>query len=320
MGAMPYMVEKGRVFSVYEDYLSSMDRRLAMLANVRTLNVPMWEALALASPNLRSPPFDLPNYEALLKQHTQNHWHGAPTFAGGTWNYPPINLPTLPATTGWWKNWTGPAEGILRNTFLRAIEVSLGLVHADPVAKNPVVMQPPHAHTVNGVPNLNDITRFWPIEFLWICGAPTLQGWVTWRKTGNGFSEGQVTVIFSTPPAMGVYAMYNDPEPGTGAPPDSFGLNYATDPGTVTTTNPLASAKADVNAERGMWVIGAKKTVTIAVNTTTVQVYDIDWDGDPDIVIATTKPSSRYVATDSAVQTVRPSEFDGGVLSSPTKF
>jgi hypothetical protein len=315
MGAMPYMVEKGRVFSVYEDYLSSMDRRLAMLANVRKLNVPMWEALALESPNLGTPP------NQGLKDHTRDHWHGTPSFVGGKWTYQASQT-----TRGWWQNWVGPAEGILRATFQRAIETSLGVLHVAPAAQ-PGGIQAPNAHGVAGIPPVSEITRFWPIEFVWVCGAPSLQGWVTWRKTGDGFSDGQVTVILSTPPALdmsttppSMYKMYNDPEPDPLTPPGT-GPDYKLNPANaLTPTTDLA----DVAAERGMWVIGAKRTATVPVNTTSVSVAatDVDWDGDIDVVIAITvvQPASRHVATDSTIVTVRPSEFAGGVRNSPTKF
>ena len=33
--------------------------------------------------------------------------------------------------TGYWRNWYGDAEGIVRETYTRAIEVSLGIPHDD---------------------------------------------------------------------------------------------------------------------------------------------------------------------------------------------
>lgn len=335
MGGMPYILEKGAVYSVYEDYLSDEDRRWAMLENCRNPHVPMWDVLALDSPTLAA--YGLTPDQ--LKQHTRLHWLGDPT---PNWvaSHGPNNSCTWSngavGDTGWWNRWSGPAEGILRETFLRAIEVSFGLEHQPPACKagapanalaQPLDPSDKLNPTKSKIPNNKQ--RFWPIEFLWVCGSETLQGWVTWRRHPGRGNHGQVTVVFATPPPDGTKAppgmpwhnMYDEPE----VSPTSPGYNAAVASGYKSGPG----AAADVATERGMWVI-ASKSSTEAVSTTAAvvlsrAVVEVDWDGDAhvDLVLFTgtivLTPHSRYVSTPNVV-VVRPSEIDGGVLGNPTKY
>jgi len=66
----------------------------------------------------------------------------------------------------------------MRETLVRAIEVSRGLDHDADWAK---------------------ATRHWPVECFWKCPNPWVEGWVTWRRSGPNPADGQVTVIIATP-------------------------------------------------------------------------------------------------------------------------
>ena len=57
------------------------------------------------------------------------HWYGKTYISPGQWGpQQPFNPVTHPRT-GFWHNWYGDAEGIVRKTYIRAIEVSLGIPH-----------------------------------------------------------------------------------------------------------------------------------------------------------------------------------------------
>ncbi len=312
MGGMPYLLEKGAVYAVYEDYLAEADQRGALLQNLRNPHVPMWDVVALESMTLAPPG------AAVLKDHTRVHWLGNPVkdapLAHGPVNSCRWTSPAGPQT-GWWSRWSGPAENILRSAFLRAIEVSLGIAHQEPtcaVGQAVDVLEPP-IRTANLPANA---TRFWDIEFLWVCGAPALQAWVTWRGDASLTGNGQVTVIMATPPPVGgtAHNMYMNPEADDPITPDMVADGYLVDPNTA----------GDVQFERGMWVIGAQQTDTIATDTTMVvnlAASDIDQDGDPDFMlnIVVITPSSRH-QSGPAIVTVRPSQEDGGVHGNPTLF
>jgi hypothetical protein len=307
MVGMPYVMEKGPAFSVCEDYFVSIDRRLAFLANVRNLNVPLWDTVILESATL----------PATTAAHFKDHWLGAPIFNGTDWRADPL---LAVDHTGWWHNWFGPAEGIIRESFERAIEVSLGIAHKPVVGNGSAAFDPPkRTYDPNTLP-LSEVKRCWPVEILWACGTPTLQGWVTWRQHGTGWADGQVTLVFTTPGIEG-YPMYADPQPTnppppppTPAPPD-----YELYPGDL----------ADAAFERGMWVIGARTTKIQTVSTT----ESIDVEGGIEVVeratgvhtvfagpVSVILPKTIHFATDSAIDVVRPSETDGGVLNVPRKY
>lgn len=157
MAGMPYVMEKGPVFSVYEDYVSSLQRRLALLESVSDVTVPMWDVLALDSKSLGGNP-------QALKDHTRDDWHGNPSWdqTTGTWKQIPGEM-----QTGDWIRWVGPAESILRQSFNRAIEVSLGIEHKPIQAKPGGTLRHPSPTQLHPTPG--PLQRCWPIEIL--CAA-----------------------------------------------------------------------------------------------------------------------------------------------------
>jgi hypothetical protein len=157
-----------------------------------------------------------------LVYHANVDWFGRPVPAAGpgaaTDAYYDTALPK-PAfgqqpgqvlTNGWWKNWYGDAtEDIVREAYIRAIEVSLGLSHptdgsvtaarssasadgsniishlyAVPDASGAlwhaslvgteVEQSPAFKHLSDKFP------RNWPVEFWWTCGLSWFQAWISW--------------------------------------------------------------------------------------------------------------------------------------------
>jgi hypothetical protein len=174
-GGMPYQLEKGPYFAVAEtmlDFGSSAQQRLALLAQMRAGTDPD-QLPTLDSTNLDVGPL---NTFDKRRDHMDTHWFGKsrPNSAARWTPQPPLN-PNNPKPTGFWHNWYGDADGIVAQTFIRAVEVSLGLQH----------------------PGGNAPTRCWPIEIFWRCPAPWFEGWVTWRGEPDG--SGHVTVHLHTP-------------------------------------------------------------------------------------------------------------------------
>ena len=78
-------------------------------------------------------------------------------------------------STGFWRQYHGRVEQIVRRTFAEALKVALGL-------------------SEDGAP-----TRRLRLEIFWKCGQPWMEGWVTWSLPPTAPATGQVTVIFATP-------------------------------------------------------------------------------------------------------------------------
>jgi hypothetical protein len=81
--------------------------------------------------------------------------------------------------TGYWVDYQGDVEGVLREGLIRAIEVSLGLT--------------------NGAPP-GTATRSWPVQVHWKCPNPYFEVWVSWRRHDQTPRGGQVDMLIATPP------------------------------------------------------------------------------------------------------------------------
>ena len=318
---MPYHLEKGPVFSVFEaDKYQTKDKICEILAQLRAKNsvgeytVDICDLEPYSDPALNYGPY---NTQELRRYHMNVHWFGMTKVGvdpagkaiyqpqnGG--NYQWINNPT----TGWWKNYFGDVEGIMRETLTRAAEISLGLDHGEPI--------PPEGQ--------RDGLRCWPIDYLVTCPAAWFEGWVTWRQSGTGPREGHVLVNMVVPahvhPSEPIDTDLDFQNPRDGGvldsplvPPQRGGNDYRLDP--TTTEGPY-----------GMWVvthwdhnmepailnvfdpdgnrIAAKNSTSdpTAVGTWPLPAFGLVYRGMP-------APPNRQ----SALVCVQPAEADGGVLS-----
>ena len=162
--------------------------------------------------------------------HMNTHWFGRtqPSGPGTPWIPQAAFDPNNPQTTGFWRQWYGDAGAIVAQTFIRAVEVSLGIDHVAPGATEEEI-------------EALQATRCWPIEIFWRCPAPWFEGWVTWRGEPDC---GHVTVHFHTPSHCESALLLS---PIRQAPDDQI-PDYEFEP--------VSSA-----ADRGMWVIAHKEQV-----------------------------------------------------------
>jgi hypothetical protein len=123
----------------------------------------------------------------------EEHWWGRRRVTPGNWAdqapYDPVNNPT----TGFWKHWYGDAEGVFRETMIRALAISLGVPREDPAdtAKHRGKKRPPA---------MRGTSQHWPISILWKCPSPWYEGWIEFKDYRRpGAKSGHVTVVLSTP-------------------------------------------------------------------------------------------------------------------------
>ncbi len=191
---MPYHLEKGPVFSTFEANRYQVKNKYCdILDRLRQKNaageyvVDICDLEPYANPALNYGPY---NTQELRRYHMNVHWFGMiPTGrvvngkaeyqkqTNGTYEW--IHNPT----TGWWRNYFGDTEGIMRQALIRAAELALGLDHDEPV--------PPTAQRGR--------LRCWPIEYVVTCPAAWFEAWLSWRQTGNGIRDGHVTINMVVP-------------------------------------------------------------------------------------------------------------------------
>ena len=219
-GGMPYQLEKGPYFAVAEamldcggDPIQRLEVLKLMVAQIDPNDLPTLESTSLNA----GPMSDTDT----RRMHRNEHWFGQSRANPlAPWlNQPPFD-PDNPRATGYWHNWYGDAERIVGETFIRAVEVSLGLDH------------------VTEDTDLDSLTptRCWPIEVFWRCPAPWMEGWVSWRAEPD--DTGHVTVHLHTPGHRGSTLLLS---PRRQAPHNTR-ADYKDDP-------------IDSSMNRGMWVI-----------------------------------------------------------------
>ena len=264
-GSMPYSLEKGPYLSVIEDYVNgSRGRALETLAKLRNGDA-IDEIDAFDSQPLDAGPYST----AQLRDHFKQDWLGYKPDGNGGWLPPPKFDALTSPTTGFWQAWHGDCEGVLRLTLIRALEISLGVPHGQAAAAN--------------------ATQHWPIELFWRCPIPWFEGWVTWRVKGTPSTDGQVTVLLSTP-SHG-HPLKNTPL-RTNVVPD-----YAEDPPSAV-------------GSQGSWVVSQRyhrprKVVMSLPSPQGTGTF-------PTVGLA-------YNSEGTPV-TVSPAEWEGGVLNPPTPW
>ncbi|HEY2811922.1 MAG TPA: hypothetical protein VGJ03_00520 [Acidimicrobiales bacterium] len=201
---MPYHLEKGPVFSTFEAHkYQTKDVYCDILGQLRQKDatgnyaVDICDLLPYKDPALNYGPY---NTQELRRYHMNVHWFGMlPTgqVANGRATYTPQTNGTFQwidnPTTGWWRNYFGDVEGIMRETLTRAAEIALGLDHGEAI--------PPKSQRAR--------LRCWPMEYVVTCPAAWFEGWLSWRKTGNGQRDGHVTINMVVP----AHVQPNEPGP-----------------------------------------------------------------------------------------------------------
>jgi hypothetical protein len=220
---MPYQLEKGPFFSVTESVLEDLPMRIDVLIRLRQGEDP--DTMPSVESTSLDPPQGIDTRQDRL-DHQNIHWYGrreVPPNSGHWVEQAPFDPLTNP-TTGYWHNWYGNAEGIIRETYTRAIEVSLGIPHDPTMTDYASIYQ--------------NMTRSWSIEVFNRCPAPWFEGWVTWR--GRPSDDGHVTVHLLTPSHIDSNLLHSPFRAGSTTPEYQDELSGM----------PLRS-----DGERGMWVI-----------------------------------------------------------------
>ncbi len=213
--------------------------------------------------------------------------------------------------TGFWQQYFGDVDSILRETLATAIEQALGLPrppadvvaslrdvtaddHQERVAEYRKVLQP----YVDGAKT----PRHLPLEIFWKCPQRWWEGWVTWR-VGDG--TGQVTVVLCTPGSGTPLLEELGYGRGTVRPDESH-------PTTSTVPTPrgmTATFEPGDHAERRMWVVSHEAHVPLPPPNT--------WKGRKQGAISVPPFGPSYVGVGPVVITV-PSLMDGGAGPLPT--
>jgi hypothetical protein len=261
---MPYHFEKGPSWQIFDSFFSGPERIKAKLFVLEALwTQQRFTAFAdLVAPGLppdfvppTAPFSNDPNFTVTLPsliEHANRHWFGLPLIgadptSSNSWGDHVDVDPNDPRTVGFWRDWGGNAEAVLRLTFIRAIEVSLGLDHptdanGDPIEPTVVPNSADGAIATlysghvgpNGpfAPALPVVAaqpassvspyfaRNWPIEFFWICGVPDFQGSVTWRRGRQpGPADGGRVIVTVLTPGSSHHTVYDDLEKDPMHPP-----------------------------------------------------------------------------------------------------
>ena len=277
-GYMPYVMEKGPYFAVIEDRLSDPVQRdlllTALYNGVALSSICGFDSTSLDLPPAKTKPKGM-DHDGQMKdrvEHLDRDWFGMVQDPSGAWR---PHVPVRDEQTGFWTDYQGDTEAILRAAMIRAIEVSLDLAPAGP--------QGPAASVG---------TRFWPIDFYWICQGPWFQSWVVWREiesaSAGGASVGHVTVVLTTPAAEG-YPLTTKITRSKHPPDEEY------------ESPPVADAR---HRKRGMWVVGHEDYTAVPISST----QRTGFLGIP-IPALFYKPRSRKVVC------VSPAEWEGGVLA-----
>jgi hypothetical protein len=244
---MPYTTEKSMIFQVCESWVNgsrseALEALWHLVGGGRISEMrSVWSANLDPLTGMTGPQ---------RQRHVEEHWWGREEGPPGTWNdqdpYHPVQNPT----TGFWAHWYGNAEGIFRETMIRALCISLGLTRQDANQLGPSFGR---RKTIPKA--LRGGTQHWPISILWKCPNPWYEGWIEFKSYPYSRPhDGHVTVVLATP-SHGV-KLYDTPIRPTGVPPVS------NDPYNTYQLNPNAPAGPE-----GLWVVSQAANALIPAET-----------------------------------------------------
>lgn len=277
MGGMPYYLEKGMTFSVFEDFVNSSRARLEtalidLRAGRRIDQLGGLDTISLDVPGVP----EMANLAARIA-HLNSHWFGMVETSPGQWVKRPSYDQMLLDSSGdflYWHNYAGDVEAIMRATMIRACEIALGLEHGEPISAA-------RRHPA------------WPIELLWKCGQNWFEGWLVWTadRTDKAGTHGHVTVVICTPTSGKPVRQTATAPPGN---PAAVAPDYSANPRHV--------------VDKGMVVV---------TNERHEQVLDRAEEYPPARRFGRgAGPLRIYWRAEGDIVAVSPSEPDGGVLSS----
>lgn len=217
MPMMPYHVEKGAAFTIFESFVNDVNGSPSMAVKVlRALRNPtrtLDDSKYFDDATLTG---HAPMAGGTWAGHFMQEWLGPSQSPGQDW-------------TGYWIGYRGDVSAIVRLTLRRALEAALGVDHNAAVPDSP--------------------PRHWPIQILWHCGQPWFEGWVAWNQRPRCLGRlpgplrrlcefaarwrperGDVTVLFATPGHIGGVVRRR-----LTAPPGRQGRDYEQDPLTLIT-------------------------------------------------------------------------------------
>ena len=287
---MPYTTEKSMIFQVVESWANG-SREVALQA--------MWDLLDGTKKisdfdPIRSTTLDYPPYDTTDKRrkHVEEDWwgHTATNPLGTQWSDKQPDYAVKP-TTGFWKHWYGNAEGVFRETMIRALAISLGLPREDPAVTN-------EYRGSARPPAMRGGSQHWPISILWKCPCPWYEGWIEFKESPKpwwcpGPKRGHVTVVLSTP-SHGV-KLYDTPIRPSNA------RSVRDDPYHAYQKNPV-----EPSGPEGLWVV-SQSLHTLMPNPVPTSPYPGEW-GPPTL--------GEPVLSTGPVVCVAPAVPDGGASPS----
>ena len=234
MTGMQHSVDKGLYFSVLDArYSWTVAERVAILEAMRLGDANVFRDIGTLG-SLAGGPVDAVNSRMF---HLYSHWFG---------------YSTTP-TTGLWDWVAPPPAGDGAGGHDRVVVTLAGrrVRHLpDHPAPGDRGLARPRCRRAGAPRRRRDpvVDRVWPMEFLWICGAPKFDGWVSWREFGGA---GHVTVLLVTPAIA-------DPAPAGLNPGISLSLRPEGG-GTVSTDRDykeILPNHSTAGQRVGLWVIG----------------------------------------------------------------
>lgn len=207
MPGMPYNLERGPYLAMLEDLINKDPVRC--LESLRDPDKPVTALLRDPAVGIDGGPYA---DTARLADHIDRDWFGIKPGA-----------PNDDGTSHYWSYWRGDAQGIVRETIVRAIEVALGVDHGGTV---------PDGHR-----------QQWHVSLFTACGIRWFEGWVSWRRVGVEPGGGHVVVVLLTP-------THGKPAEPTLLRPTA--LSSADPPGAPYAVNPVRS-----DGDQGLWAVGA---------------------------------------------------------------
>ena len=181
--------------------------------------------------------------------------------------------------TGFWFQYFGDVDAIVRETLIRSIEVSLGLDHDE-------------------TPADGRTDRWLPIELFWKCPQRWFEGWVSWRWDA-GHGSGQVTTMLATP-GSGKPVLEH---PGLGQAPLGEPTAVTAEPLTGP-SGPPPDGDGPHLQPKGLWVVTHREHAQLSTTPDDGGTTSGQW------FIPPFGPT--YVGVGDVI-CYRPDEFDGGV-------